>query len=309
LTLPKVLAYVHTYNDADVIEDTIRALCDQTYPITEILLVDNASTDDTLNRPFPAKVTIIRNDKNLGTSGAVAQGMEFALARGFDWIYILDADSHPRADAIENLVKCYRNLTPELQATTWWLSSLLVEGDNAYLHEGCIFTPHGIELLHLANQETPFQCDSNMWSGSLYRLEAVKQVGLPDRNYVLDWGDMIYGYEGKVRGYTGFLEPSSVVRHNLHPIPTLRLRRLGPWSIRVFHSPPMRTYYFWRNSMYFWAYIYGSKYRKRAALSHILLFFRWLLKALLFVEAPLPVLRAAFRGMWDGLRARLELRY
>ena len=49
----KVLGYVHTFNDAEVIDGTIRALCEQTYPIPEILLVDNASTDATLHRTSP----------------------------------------------------------------------------------------------------------------------------------------------------------------------------------------------------------------------------------------------------------------
>src|SRR5713226_4025600 len=108
----KVLAYLHTYNDAEVIDDTVRALCEQTYPIPEILLIDNASTDGTLDRAFPSKVTIIKNDQNLGTSGAVAAGMKYALLHGYDWIYILDADSSPGPDAIANLLRCYGNLSP-----------------------------------------------------------------------------------------------------------------------------------------------------------------------------------------------------
>src|SRR5713226_3766389 len=107
-----VLGYVHTFNDAEVIDGTIRALGEQSYPIPEILLVDNASTDGTLDRAFPSKVTILKNDQNLGTSGAVAAGMKYALLHGYDWIYILDADSSPGPDAIANLLRCYGNLSP-----------------------------------------------------------------------------------------------------------------------------------------------------------------------------------------------------
>jgi GT2 family glycosyltransferase len=305
----KVLAYVHTFNDAEVIDGTIRALCEQTYPIPEILLVDNASTDGTLDRTYPSKVTIIKNNQNLGTSGAVAAGMEYALVHGYSWIYILDADSRPEANAVENLVRCFRNLSPELQASTWWLSSFLKEAESGDVHHGCVFTPRGIEMLDPPREPPHYRCHSNMWSGSLYRLDAVRDVGLPDPNYVLDGADMIYGYEGMIRGYTGFLDQSSVVIHNLYPTETLHLRRFVTRFVKVFYSPPIRSYYMWRNGIYFWLYKYQEKNSTKIIISYFFLYFKWLIKVLLFIKAPRQILCACLRGMWDGLHARLENRY
>ena len=306
---PKVLAYVHTFNDADVIDGTMQALCDQSYPIPEILLIDNASTDGTLDRSFPDKVTIIRNQQNLGTSGAVAAGMEYAIARGYDWIYILDADTLPAPTAIENLVRCYRNLSPERQASTWWLGSILKESHDGQVHHGCVFSPEGLKSLDPPAEPSFYGCDTYMWSGSFYRLAAVKDVGLPDRDYVLDWGDVIYGYEGKVRGYTGFLDQASVAIHNLHPLDTLHFRRMAGRFIRVAYSPPIRSYYFWRNSTHFWLRVYDGENATVLTIKHFFLYFRWLIKVTLFVKAPVPILRAYVRGMWDGLRGRLQNRF
>lgn len=307
-TTMNVLGYVHTFNDAEVIEATIAALGAQTCPVPEILLVDNASTDGTLNRTYPSHVTIIRNAHNLGTSGAVAIGMQYALAHGYDWIYILDADSKPAPDAIENLLRCYRDLTPGLQATTWWLSSLLREAETGLAHHGCLFAPGGIKMLEPPPEPSHYACHSNMWSGSLYRLDAVKEVGPPDPDYVLDWGDVIYGYEGMIRGYTGFLEQSSVVLHKLHPIESLRFRRFVIPLVRLYYWPPIRAYYFWRNSFYFWVYKSQPHSWTRIA-RHSFLFCRWLLKIALFIKAPGPILRSCVRGMWDGIHARLKRRY
>ncbi len=304
-----VLGYVHTFNDAEVIDGAIRALAEQTYPLPEILLVDNASTDGTLDRVFPSKVTIIKNDQNLGTSGAVAKGMEYALAQGYDWIYILDADSEPQADAVQNLVRCYQNLSPELQASTWWLSSLLKEAESGVVHQGCVFTPRGPKMLDPPQQPSHYRCHTNMWSGSLYRLDAVKKVGLPDPNYVLDWGDVIYGYEGMIRGYTGFIDQSSIVLHHLHPVDTVHFRRLGTRYIKLFYSPPIRFYYMWRNTFYFWIYKYQEGNSAKLVLAHSFQFLKWLIKVSLFIKPPGSMLRACLRGMWDGLNARLENRY
>ncbi len=65
----RVLAHIHTFNDADIIDRTLDAVQTQTRPPDAVLLVDNASTDGTLDRVFPERVRVIRNLENLGTSG------------------------------------------------------------------------------------------------------------------------------------------------------------------------------------------------------------------------------------------------
>ena len=304
----KVLAYIHTFNDAEVIDTTVEALCRQTYPIPEILLIDNASTDGTLGRAFPDKVTIIRNNQNLGTSGAVAAGMEYALAQGYDWIYILDADSTPEPKAIENLIKCYLSLSQELQASTWWVSSLLKDADSGFLHHGCVFTRHGLKGLNPPPQPSHYRCDSNIWSGSFYRLDAVRKIGLPDPDYVLDWGDLIYGYEGMVRGFTSFVDQSSIVIHNMCPLETLRFP-FGIRLVKVFDLPPMRSYYLWRNSIYFWIYKYKRAHSPIPIITHVLRLCWWLIRVALFVRARGLTLRACLRGTWEGINGRIENRY
>jgi len=47
----RVLAHIHTFNDADIIDRTIESVQRQTRPVDGILVVDNASTDGTLDRP------------------------------------------------------------------------------------------------------------------------------------------------------------------------------------------------------------------------------------------------------------------
>ena len=82
----KILGHIHTFNDDDVIDRTVNRLMNQTHPLDKIIIVDNDSKDDTLNRTFPEKVTIIRHEENLGTSGTVHTGFKYALEKGYDWI-------------------------------------------------------------------------------------------------------------------------------------------------------------------------------------------------------------------------------
>ena len=77
----KVLAYVHTYNSADVIDATVAALCRQTWPVAEVLLVDNASSDgaaDMVAREFPS-VKLVRNVVNVAALPPFVLGHPFQI--------------------------------------------------------------------------------------------------------------------------------------------------------------------------------------------------------------------------------------
>ncbi|TMJ47349.1 MAG: glycosyltransferase family 2 protein, partial [Alphaproteobacteria bacterium] len=78
----RVLVQVHTWNDANVIGVTLQALLRQTLAVEEILIVDNGSSDGTAELPYPRIVTVIRHRLNLGTSGSVKTGLEYARAHG-----------------------------------------------------------------------------------------------------------------------------------------------------------------------------------------------------------------------------------
>ena len=111
----RVLAHIHTFNDADVIEQALDGLQQQTRKPDAVVIVDNGSSDRTLDRPFPCSVTVIRHPTNLGTSGAVRTGFGYAVEHDFDWVWILDADSVPEPDALENLLDFFERLPPSAQ--------------------------------------------------------------------------------------------------------------------------------------------------------------------------------------------------
>ena len=105
----RILAHIHTHNEAEFIERALAALQRQTRPPEAIVIVDNLSTDGTLDRIFPESVTVIRNPANIGVAGSVAVGLAHALKEKFDWTWVLDADSVPEPDALANLLSFFEN--------------------------------------------------------------------------------------------------------------------------------------------------------------------------------------------------------
>lgn len=313
----RILGHIHTFNDEEIIDRALSALLEQTYPVGHIVVVDNASTDQTLARPFPDLVTVIRHPENRGTSGAVITGMQYALSGGFDWIYLLDADSLPRPDALERLVTLLQSLPRELRDRIWRLSSLPLEAPRKVPRHGIVFTPRGCKMAAPASDQLVYECDGTIWSGSLYRLSAVRAVGLPNADYVLDWGEYEYGYSGKQAGYRAFMHQASILDHSVgNDEPSTRTIGLGPFSleIRKRRLPPFRLYYIFRNCLYFWLHVYHKGHlirylRQPSGSPNLPYLVRYLIRIMVLSDNRRIELTACLRGAWDGLRKRLDRRY
>lgn len=306
----RVLGHIHTFNDEEVIDRSLGALLDQTYPLDEIVIIDNGSTDNTLNRSFPGQVKVIRHSEQRGTSGAVITGMRYALEKAYDWMWIFDADSAPRRDALQKLLELYQTFSAELQAQTWLLASLPIESSSRTVCHGIAFTPRGYSQIKPHPDQEFYECDFTIWSGSLFKMNAVKKIGLPSPDYVLDWGEFAYGYMGKRAGYRAFAHQKSILEHNLEGQPGLHLTsyRLGPFSFRMRELPPRRCYYIVRNYLYFWLY----EYKQRTFYTLAFCFFRITKLIGCFLIRPTThhaQLTACLRGVWDGLCGKLRRRY
>lgn len=85
-----------TYNSADVIEDFIASLSAQSFTDFEVLFIDNASTDDTLEiikrHPDP-RFIIIANQQNLGFTAGCNQGIRHALNNGRSSVLLINNDT------------------------------------------------------------------------------------------------------------------------------------------------------------------------------------------------------------------------
>jgi rhamnosyltransferase len=306
----RILAHIHTFNDEDVIDKSLQALLDQTCVLPEILIVDNGSTDRTLDRPFPAKVTVIRHSTNLGTSGAVVTGMRYAIGKGYDWIWIFDADSAPRNDALERLLDLYERFPRELQAEIRLLASLPVDSTDNRTYHGMVFSPRGSYPVAPPPDQEYYECDGPMWTGSLFKLEAVRKIGLPSVDYVLDEGEFEYGYRGKRCRYKAFMHQSSIVDHNIGGQSTLKITsyRLGSLTFKLIDVPPIRCYYVVRNTFFFWLYEFQERnLRLMARIWYTQA--KFILNFLLRPFSRWAHVKACLRGLRDGLSKNMHRRY
>jgi GT2 family glycosyltransferase len=93
-----------TYNSGRFIKRCLESVLEQKYPGLEVILIDNASTDGTIDilEQFEESCRIVYNDENIGF--AAAQNQAIALAHG-EWILALNPDVLLMPDFIQALVE------------------------------------------------------------------------------------------------------------------------------------------------------------------------------------------------------------
>lgn len=307
----RVLAHIHTMNDEAVIEQALEGLRGQTRPSDAILIVDNASTDKTLDRTFSETVTIVRNSENLGTSGTIRIGLAHALKNGFDWTWIFDADTVPESDSLEKLLAFFEGLSTTEQERVCFLTGWPLTAAGEAKQPAMRLEGPGLEFIPLESFRDFTQCDCMLWSGSLYRMAAVARIGLPSADYVLDIAEIEYGYRARQLGFTSYIVHNNAIRHDVGRVPGAppRLYRFGPIRFTFHETPPIRTYYSVRNMLYFWLYQHKPR-RMTWPLRWVAL--RTALLSLNFVARPRHYraqILACFRGIWHGVTGNMAARY
>jgi GT2 family glycosyltransferase len=101
----KIAVVIVTFNGEIWIKKNLNSLLNSNYPI-EIIIVDNASTDKTINiiKEF-SSIELIQNKNNLGFGKANNIGIDFALKNGADAVFLLNQDTWIYENTISNLVE------------------------------------------------------------------------------------------------------------------------------------------------------------------------------------------------------------
>lgn len=108
--MAKVFTVIVTYNGATWISKCINSLLNSTVK-TNIIIVDNASTDNTLEliQPFFSELTLIRNTENKGFGEANNQGMLLAIHQQADFCFLLNQDAYVFKNTISLLVDSFKD--------------------------------------------------------------------------------------------------------------------------------------------------------------------------------------------------------
>ena len=235
---PRVAAVVVTYNRRDLLIESLTAVLGQTRAPDTVIVVDNASTDDTaqmVRSRFPA-VRLATARRNTGGAGGFAYGLALALSGPADLVWLMDDDTVPEPGALQALLGA-RALRPGGPPALVASRVVWTDGRPHPMNTPRTkpFASKAERLAAAAAGCLPIRSAS--FVSILVDAGVCRARGLPEADYFL-WNDDFEFTARLLRGQAGLLCPASVVVH--------KTRTFGSTNI----DPGERFYYEVRNKIW-----------------------------------------------------------
>lgn len=189
----------------------LESLQRQDYHHFNLLVVDNDSTDGSVERIKQAmpSLEILQTGANLGFSGGCNAGIKLALARGADYVWLINSDATVDSGALSALVRVAEQ-NPALGA----VGSVLYEADQ---HDRIQLWGGGTVNLWLGRSQhriSPGPLDFISGASVLLRGTALEKIGLFDQaTFFMYWEDTNLGFRLRQAGWQLAVAEDSRVWH------------------------------------------------------------------------------------------------
>jgi len=129
-------------------------------------------------------------------------------------VWILDADSVPEPAALEKLLSLYGGWSRSQQNRPDLSRACLAPSRMAFRSMVASSRHTGVSLsLRYRIRAITLRHHDLGWS--MYRLAAVRKVGLPNPDYFIDRDDLAYTYSMMKAGYQGFIHQGAEIRQHV----------------------------------------------------------------------------------------------
>jgi rhamnopyranosyl-N-acetylglucosaminyl-diphospho-decaprenol beta-1,3/1,4-galactofuranosyltransferase len=235
----KVLAVIVTYNRRALLERCLDMLNSQNRKVEAILVINNSSTDDTVEMLKNRAVDYITQE-NVGSAGGWRRGIQHALENDFDAVWLMDDDGYPDVNALAVLQE---KLVENVSCAS---SVVLKENSPAeFVFPFPVLDVDGLPVifkhprkLHTLAELSKVAIDgvypfAHLFNGALISVAAIRKVGNVNQDFFI-FGDEV-DYFFRLRSIGKVI--SVLDAHHLHPDVSQR-----PYT-------PTKVYYYLKNTL------------------------------------------------------------
>lgn len=221
MTHPLVYIIILNWNGKEDTIACLRSIERVKYPNFSVILVDNASSDGTVEYvkdKFPS-VKIIANSENLRFAGGNNVGIKYALERNADYVLLLNNDTEVAPDFLPELVRAAEND-----------KSIGIAGPKIYYYEGnkmIWFAGGKVEfwkgwISHIGIREPDYgqydfarEVDYITGCCMLVKREVIEKIGKLDESFFIYGEDADWSLRASRAGYSLVYVPSSIIWHKV----------------------------------------------------------------------------------------------
>lgn len=219
--LPHVEIIVLNWNGKDDTVECLRSLDKIDYPNKQISVVDNASTDDSvelIKGEFP-DVSIIENETNLMYAGGNNAGIRKALDKNAEYILILNNDTAVQKDFLIYLMRtalsergagivCPKICYYENVGMIWYAGGFVNFFSGNIYHRG-------LRKLDTKGFDVTDEVDYATGCCMLITRAVFDEIGLLDEKYYIYTEDVDFSFRARKAGFKVVFEPRSIIWHKV----------------------------------------------------------------------------------------------
>lgn len=209
--MKKVTIIIPNYNGVHFMEPCMAALKRQTEEF-ELLVVDNGSTDGSVEWLKEHEIPSIFLAENTGFSGAVNVGIQAAKT---PYVILLNNDTEPEPDYVKELLKEIERSKKIFSVSPKMIQlhhkELMDDGGDMYSVMGWAYQRGAGQAVEL--YEKPCHIFSSCAGAAIYRREVFEKIGYFDEMHFAYLEDIDVGYRAKIAGYYNRYCPKAVVYH------------------------------------------------------------------------------------------------
>ena len=208
----KVTVVIPNYNGIKYIRDCMDSLRRQNYESFEVLVIDNASKDGSLEilmQEYP-EARVIALEENTGFCYAVNLGIRESKT---PYVILLNNDTIVKPDFVSALVKTIEEGKDIFSVSAQMLSmedeNLLDGAGDGYNILGWAYARGKGRPASQYDQKT--EIFSACGGAAIYRKSVMEQIGYFDENHFAYLDDVDIGYRARIYGYRNLYEPAAKV--------------------------------------------------------------------------------------------------
>lgn len=231
----RILAIVVTHNRLELLRGCIDALFKQTVTNFDILVVNNASTDGTreyLNAQNSPRFKYVNRTVNDGGAGGYHFGFSYALNNCYDYAWVMDDDTLPSFNALEELLKA-----SSILGDYGFLASLVLfsDGSLAKMNNCLLSSRITTKTACYYQNNLYFLVKTATFVSFFVKTSTLKEYGLPIKEMFL-WSDDTEFSSRISKEKPCFFIPQSIVIHrsisNYYP-DLVTLKKENFWKMEL----------------------------------------------------------------------------
>ncbi|WKA47184.1 glycosyltransferase family 2 protein [Geobacillus zalihae] len=216
--MPTITVQIVTYNSEKYINDCLESVRAQSYPITNIIVIDNASDDSTVEIVEKHDdILLVKNQNNNGFAGGHNQALQLSSS---DYVLVLNPDVCLHSNYIEEIIKVME-INPSIGMGTGKLyrdyKKRLLDSTGIIIKKNRRAFDRGTGQIDNGQFDKDVEIFGVSGAAALYRRQMIEDISINnqffDESFFAYKEDVDVSWRARIFGWNSIFVPNAIAEH------------------------------------------------------------------------------------------------